>query len=225
MDIIAILLTLVAAYVALGIPAALLLLLRRLPARDESLRGASWAVRLVLLPGAVALWPLLLVSSPERVARSADAAGSARGVRRRHGWLLGGVLLLVPIAGMLAWGARPQPVVLEGSLPPELRQPAPLPVVVHRDATRFSRWGVEVALRSNRFQTAYQVEVAVGRPLPFPDAVAYYFPAQPGSSPVFLGMIPDSGTRRFPVAASVAGGRGTVGILSARTGEILGAGG
>ncbi len=46
-------------YVALGLLFALWFVTRGLARVDESAQDASWGVRLLLLPGATAFWPLL----------------------------------------------------------------------------------------------------------------------------------------------------------------------
>jgi hypothetical protein len=54
------LLGLVAAYGALGCLFALAFLYRGITQIDVSARGMPWSARMLLFPGAVALWPLLL---------------------------------------------------------------------------------------------------------------------------------------------------------------------
>ncbi len=48
------------AYLALGVVFALLFLLRGVERLDPAVRGSSVGFRLVVLPGVVTLWPLLL---------------------------------------------------------------------------------------------------------------------------------------------------------------------
>ena len=48
------------AYLALGLLAGLWLVFRGVGKIDEGMKGASWRLRLLLLPGSIALWPVLL---------------------------------------------------------------------------------------------------------------------------------------------------------------------
>jgi len=59
-------LLLLAAYAAIGLLFAILYATRLAPARDPALRASPAHVRLLLVPAAAALWPLLL-RAPRRV--------------------------------------------------------------------------------------------------------------------------------------------------------------
>lgn len=48
-------------YAAIGAGFALIFVARGIDAIDPMARGASWGVRLLVLPGSVVFWPLLLV--------------------------------------------------------------------------------------------------------------------------------------------------------------------
>lgn len=47
-------------YLLLGVAFAFVFLWRGAAVLDESAKGISWKTRLLLIPGSVALWPLLL---------------------------------------------------------------------------------------------------------------------------------------------------------------------
>lgn len=49
-----------AAYAALGLAFALAFVTRGVASIDAEAQGLPWRVRLILLPGAAALWPLML---------------------------------------------------------------------------------------------------------------------------------------------------------------------
>jgi hypothetical protein len=61
MDVVAVLLVVSSIYVAAGALFALAFVSRGVEVIDPAARDASVLVRLLLLPGAVALWPVLLV--------------------------------------------------------------------------------------------------------------------------------------------------------------------
>lgn len=48
------------AYAAIGLAAGLYLAFRGVGLLDPAARGGGWGFRLIILPGCVALWPLLL---------------------------------------------------------------------------------------------------------------------------------------------------------------------
>ena len=61
MSVIEIILVILAVYCGLGLIVGGYGLVRVAPRHDSALRGASWSLRLLLLPGAAALWPLVWV--------------------------------------------------------------------------------------------------------------------------------------------------------------------
>ena len=61
------------AYATLGLLFAASFLLRGIARVDSAARGASWLVKLLLMPGVVALWPLLASQWLEAERRAAAA--------------------------------------------------------------------------------------------------------------------------------------------------------
>lgn len=53
-------------YLAIGVCVGVVWLLRMAPARDPALRASPRTLRVLFLPGAAALWPLLLSSKGGR---------------------------------------------------------------------------------------------------------------------------------------------------------------
>jgi hypothetical protein len=81
------------AYASVGVVFAMLFLPRALVRLDAAVAGAPWTLRLLILPGVVALWPLFLMrwfthagapteNNPHR-ARAADVQGRRTGRRAR----------------------------------------------------------------------------------------------------------------------------------------------
>ncbi|XHC25893.1 hypothetical protein ABWH91_00545 [Phycisphaerales bacterium ac7] len=60
MEFLSIIVVLFAVYAATGVVIGAAYPLRSAPRRDETLRASALHVRVLLLPGAVAVWPLLL---------------------------------------------------------------------------------------------------------------------------------------------------------------------
>lgn len=72
MTVAGVILLLVAAYLVVGVPFAIAFAARGAAAIDAVAEHAGWGFRLLILPGAAALWPLLLIKwiaaarTPER---------------------------------------------------------------------------------------------------------------------------------------------------------------
>ncbi|MBI1291688.1 hypothetical protein GC173_10660 [bacterium] len=213
-----------AAYAGVGVVVALGLLLRILPQRDDALKGAGILVKVVLLPGAAVLWPLLIRHKPHRETPAEDRPGVAPGLRRAHmsAWMF--IVVIVPVALVGGLLLRPAPMSNGGPLPEAIRRPVRLPVVVSVERQRFAKEGLAFEIRSDRFHWAHQVEITAARELPIADAVAYYMPAGEAPQPVYLGKVTGPGVFRFPLRPSFFGELGSVVVFSASSGTILGEG-
>lgn len=73
-----------------------------LPAIDESARGASWGFKILVSPGLIALWPVILAKW--RTARrggnphgSPDAPVSSLGIRRGQSLLVKLIAIIIPL--------------------------------------------------------------------------------------------------------------------------------
>jgi len=108
-------LRLTAAYLALGLLFSLSFLRRGIERLDPAARGSGWGFRLLVLPGTIALWPILL--GRLRQGPPARPALSSVALRRRQRRLLGAVALLLSIGLALALAGRPDPAS-NAQLPP-----------------------------------------------------------------------------------------------------------
>lgn len=73
-----------------------------LPAIDDSARGASWGFKMLVSPGVVALWPVILwkwntASRGGNPHGRPDAPVSSRGIRRAQSLLVKLVAVAVPL--------------------------------------------------------------------------------------------------------------------------------
>jgi hypothetical protein len=72
-------------YVGLGLLFAAPFVLRGVDRIDPGAKGASWGFRLIIVPGVVALWPILLrrwwSAAPPPAERNAHRAAAERGSR------------------------------------------------------------------------------------------------------------------------------------------------
>lgn len=123
-------------YAAAGLGAALWLHGRGLRRIDPGVEGGGVFFRLLITPGMIALWPLLLARVRGQ-RRGREILGSvhrpleASRTRALHAWLIGALLLLLPLAVAAAILARPASVESRVESPPgrpvALPQPASAP--------------------------------------------------------------------------------------------------
>lgn len=111
-------------YAVIGFLTALYLHAGPLARMDESANGAGLAFRLLITPGLVGLWPVMLLKS--RRSRFGNvpfgsqlAPNSPRQLRKTHGLITIVLAVLLPVLVWLAIELRPDtPLVDTGNLPP-----------------------------------------------------------------------------------------------------------
>lgn len=105
----------VGAYDAIGILLLVPFHLKALKVLDNQAEGSSWGFRILVTPGLVAFWPLVLLKW-RAAAQGANPAGDqARPVapiqiRRLQAVLMFAVVVVVPLVVALALGTRPAPL-------------------------------------------------------------------------------------------------------------------
>ena len=109
---IAILGTAAGVYLIVGAVVAIPLHLAGLRRIDPAVTDSGIGFRMLVTPGMVALWPLLLVrwrtaAAGRRVPGEADAPVASAGLRRRHRLLATALLVVVPTVAVLAVASRP----------------------------------------------------------------------------------------------------------------------
>lgn len=156
-----------------------------------ALRG-SWGFRLAILPGVIALWPLMLVKTLHAqrhryVAPDAERLCAARTLRCIHGAAFVAIVLLVPLICGTALLIRPKE---ERSVVRQLTL-AVLPNPVPLALTRPGNLPIEVTVRTDGRR--YQAQLEVSRPLQDPVVALYWSPdgnpAVLTRDAVFLGSI------------------------------------
>lgn len=218
------LLAALAGYLCVGLVAACWLHLR-LPRIDSGVRGAGLAFRILVTPGLVALWPLLVrralrggtdaFPDPDQPVRSAS-------LRRSHGVLIRMLAVAAPLVFALALAGRREMPAQRGPLPPGVREP--LPVV--RTAWINGEGAVRHRLRSDRYGWRWQVEVAVSGQVPFDDAMVYWMSGREEGGPAqFVGSIPGAGTHRYAIPPELAEGGHFVVLSVSRSRALARAGG
>lgn len=105
-------LLMIGVYLLIGICFGVWFVSRGAAQRDATARSASTRVRMIFLPGAVALWPLLLTtgSAAERSSHPSGPQRSSTDLRQRHVmmWLTLGPVLLLGVLSLLL--LRPAPL-------------------------------------------------------------------------------------------------------------------
>jgi hypothetical protein len=108
------------AYVAAGLAFSVVVHRRGLADIDPAVRDATWGFRLLITPGIVALWPLLWrrwkAGPGHPWLGSPDRPVTARDLRRRHGYLVAAVLIMVLSIAVPALLLRPADPVQAGNL-------------------------------------------------------------------------------------------------------------
>lgn len=203
-----------AAYLAIGAVAALALHARGLHALDHATHGAPVSFRVLVTPGLIALWPVMLAKW-RTAARGGDAVGrperpaAAAQLRRLHGLAVRALAVALPVVIGTALAVRMPDRTLDGPNP--LADPAPLPQVAAEYAAAFGALPIALRVRTGATD-AWQIELDLARALDRPALGLYWTDASdstaaPGNS-VYLGNVWGPGMRRFATdkAALAAGG-------------------
>jgi hypothetical protein len=196
------------AYLAVGVLAATALHLRGLRTIDPGVIGSGFGFRLLITPGLVALWPLM-IGAWRRALRGAtnDPEIDSAALRRRHFWF-------AHIVGVVAIAGAAAALLMRPAAPPVnagIRDALPMTEAIGAEIRRWDRpftdLPITLAVRSDK--TSVQFEFDVAGDLEIPELVALWSPAGgDGATPVaFLGSVWGPGVRRFaaPEAAADAG--------------------
>lgn len=106
-------LTTLGVYLAVGAVFAAVFVWRGAGRLDANARGASWGFRMLILPGAAALWPILLVAwARPRGPRTDTAIRDTRPHRRVHLIVWAVLPLLVTAMVLWAWAAGADPTAV-----------------------------------------------------------------------------------------------------------------
>lgn len=109
--------TIVVVYLLAGLLTSLYLH-RSLSAIDSGVRGAGILFRLLITPGMLALWPVLLLTLISKRKGEAEyglveSKLPPRRLRSTHGWLVKILIILMPIVILIAAFVRVSPTVQE----------------------------------------------------------------------------------------------------------------
>ncbi len=184
------------AYTVVGLLLAVALHFKGLGRIDEDIADAGVVFRLLITPGMVALWPLLVTRwlSAGRSGSQLDDADTPRSsaaLRQAHRKLAATTTVVISVLvaiGLLARPGAPPMIAAAGELIPH---PLPLPTVVASSKEPFPGLPITINLRTDG-ERRHQVELVVAHDLEIPD-VALFWLAGDGSDPlgegVFLGTV------------------------------------
>lgn len=198
------------AYAAAGAAVSVALHLKGLARIDHATIGAKPLFRVLISPGLIALWPVMLVKW-RKALRGENTAGplerpvSAAGLRAIHGHLIRVIAVLTPVAVALAVATRP----------PANASETPLNILALLDAagdviaqeSEFGGLPVTCRVRADA-AGARQIELEGEVQLPFPSLAVYLIPAGADETPaegIFLGAFWGPGLRRYEVPSEEIG--------------------
>lgn len=215
-----------AAWLTTGLCIAIWLHSGRLARLDPGTAGAGIAFRILVTPGIMALWPLLLrnwrrhrrgmVAAPD----AEDWLPAAR-LRARHGLIVRSVAVAVPVLCAAAIIARPAPIANGSPIPDALRTP-PLAAVAEDRAPFLLAQGVAALIRTDERRSAWQLELAVTERPGIRGPMLYWFPpAGAGAASEYLGPVSAAGVHRFAISETMVR-EGSFAILSFRDATALG---
>jgi hypothetical protein len=159
---------------------------------DPGAKAGSLGFRLIILPGAIAFWPLMALKTLRALHQGTVPPDPERPVtpalqRLIHGLAIGSLAVVLPVVCVLALVGRPrQQLSTAGQL-----QPAPFPNVISRRNLMPEGLPVSATLRTDG--TRDQVELQVSRSINEPVVALFWSrKAEPGGVPIdaiFLGSV------------------------------------
>lgn len=228
-DIFAVLLSIAAVYAVCGLIVTVLFLARWRNAFDPVAASGTWGFRLAIVPGIVALWPVILAKA-RRVARGQSAAGDAespispRAFRRWHGYAFQTLAVIVPPLFAAALILRAPGVPDISGAGQIVKDPAALPQVTAL-GTVAAGLPIDVQIRRGDGQK-HQVELNVSAALSNPAVALYWSPAQGSQTlprdAIFLGSVWGPRVLRFALPEQAGGQPGALYLLGlAGTQDLL----
>ena len=213
------LLWLAGVYAALGVAALIPLQFRGLGTFDHGAVGAPFLFRLLVTPGLVALWPVVLLrwraaARGAHLERDPDRPLPARTLRRLHGAAIRLLAVFLPVIMAVAILSRtPGPAAASA---PYAEMPPPYETVAQERANAFDGLPIVVRVREDGAGHA-QVELDIAADLRSPALAAYWLPegADPGPrAGAYLGAVWGPTTLRYALPAEAYHQRGVVLLYS-----------
>ena len=196
-------LALAALYLLIGIPVSVGLHLAGLKKIDPTVAGAGWFFRLLITPGMIALWPLLLqrwrLASPVPQPGGVHRPLSAGGLRAFHRRLTVLLVVVVPVLAIAGIVLRPGQPPADGGAA-GLMEDSALPQLLATVDQPFGELPIRLSLRAGAGNRR-QLELEIARDLEQPNLLIYWTPesASLPEGSVYLGAVWGPGTRRYMI--------------------------
>ncbi len=221
--VIEIVLALLGVYLLLGAMAAVWLH-APLAKHDPGAAGAGFMFRLLITPGLIALWPVMVRRVRARAAQPhPETCVSPAGLRRGHKHLTRALAVAIPLVAAVALGTRtPEPVNPRGAIPSMI--PEAYSIVDHV-AVLSEELQVKATFRTNETGDE-QIELETALPLEAPSVMLYWFegeakPDSPVTDSILIGAVWGPGVQRYPLPKGATANRGTFVLYSLGRAETL----
>lgn len=220
-------LSVIGAYVFIGVLAAVALHLRGLRVLDHATIGAPLMFRVLVSPGMIALWPILLLKWL-RAAGGVEATGApdapvrASGLRKIHGIAARGLAVALPVVIGAAVVVR-EPLASNEAVA-SLQVPLPLARVVNEQINAFDDLPITLRIRTDDLRS-WQVELEIARNLEKAAIGLYWSDAPDGAlvpgGAVYLGNVFGPGSRRYVVDEKHIAAGGSLLLYSFIDAEVI----
>ena len=214
-------------YALAGVFAAVSLHVRGLGVLDHATIGAPVLFRVLVTPGMIALWPVLVLKW-RRATRGLDVAGApdapvrAMGLRKIHGFAARGLAVALPVVIGAAVIVR-EPIATSEAVT-SLQEPAPLAHVAMEQKNAFGELPIVLRLRADDTRS-WQVELDVARDLEKAALALYWSNAPDGSlmpgTAVYLGNVFGPGSRHYVIDEKHIVAGGTLVLYSFIDAEVI----
>ncbi|MEO8377095.1 MAG: hypothetical protein ABI579_05430 [Candidatus Sumerlaeota bacterium] len=115
----------IVAYLCVGVVVSVYLHTTRLVVIDPAAKDAGFFFRLIITPGLIALWPLMLLRSRRANPPGTEQFLAARQLRTRHRVFIMLLSIVIPVLLAVAILSRSRPALNAVDIPVALQQPAP----------------------------------------------------------------------------------------------------
>lgn len=215
-------------YLLLGVIFAAFLHFLGLTRLDPATRGAGIFFRILITPGLVVLWPVMLMKWTRRIRGfepygDTEAPVSPRKLRRAHGLLIQAVAVLAPIAAAFALASRP--TEMSTSSQPLFRDESKLSRIVSETTAPFPKLPIHLTVKSNGSQR--QFELRTDHDLEIPALGLFLCHEQPGEKlprgAAFLGSVWGPSTKYYDVPTDFPPSHGFLALYSLAKSEVIAA--
>lgn len=186
---------------------------------DTGAENTSSFFKIIITPGLIGLWPLVLRQHFRKVHGSPDGPVTQTAIRKAHGRYHAVLAVAAPIAAAAALSFRPGQVFEDSPGERFIPNPDPLPTIVETTDDLFHCMETVANFRADD-EGRRQLELIITDQLDVPNSALYWSPEDSGpdegvpDSAVFLGMLWGPGTRRYMMPEESGPGEGVFLVYS-----------